>query len=364
VKILQACPYSWDAPGGVQVHVRELAARLIDRGHEVIVLAPARQRPTDDFVHSVGGPIRIPYQGTVAPICPWPWSAWRVRRERMTFQPDVVHAHEPLVPSTSMYVALGSEAPVVATFHAYAERSRLFDVAAPVLRFVWRRIALPVAVSEAAASFVGDRFGDRIRVVPNGVDIDLFGEAEPPPDRPPGRRILWVGRLDPQKGFPVAVRAFGRLARDFPDVSFVVVGDGPDRPAVEMLPADLRARVDMVGAVPHAELPKYLSAANVFVAPSLGQESFGMVLIEAMAVGLPVVASDIAGYREVARDGVQGLLVPPGDPEALAGSLHRVLEDGELAMRLRTAGRVRALEFSWARVVDRIEAVYKEAIGG
>jgi phosphatidylinositol alpha-mannosyltransferase len=196
------------------------------------------------------------------------------------------------------------------------------------------------------------------------VDIDLFGTAEPAAGLPPGRGVLWIGRLDPQKGFPVAVRAFERLAGELSDVSLVVVGDGPDREAAGSLPPGLRQRLRMVGTVPHTELPKYLSAADAFVAPALGQESFGMVLIEALAAGVPVVASDIAGYREVVRDGVEGLLVPAGDSQALAAALHRVLTDGQLAQRLREAGRARALQFSWASVVDRIEAVYKEAAGG
>ena len=364
MRILQACPYGWEMPGGVQVHVLALATRLIERGHDVLVLAPGREPPAEDFVRIVGTPIRIPYQGTVAPICPWPWSAWRVRNARTAFRPDVVHAHEPLIPSTSMYATLGSSAPTVATFHAHAERSRLLDVAAPTLRLVWRRIAIPVAVSEAAAAFVGARFAGPVRVIPNGVDVELFGDAEPPADLPEGRRVLWVGRLDPQKGFPIALRAFARLAEDLPDVSFVVAGDGPEHGAVEMLPSELRARVTMLGSVPHDELPKYHAAADAFIAPALGQESFGMVLIEAMAAGVPVVASDIAGYREVVRDGIEGSLVPPGDAEGLAAALRPILTDTEFAERLRAAGRARALEFSWAHVVDRIEAVYKEAVGG
>ncbi|MBI4259209.1 MAG: glycosyltransferase family 4 protein, partial [Actinobacteria bacterium] len=297
MRVALACPYDWDAQGGVQVHVRQLAAHLRARGHQVLTLAPGGRlgvRAGEPDVRIVARPLRVPYQGTVAPIAPSPLSLARVRTALRAFRPDVVHVHEPLVPSTSMAAALVARSPVVATFHAHAERSGLFDRAAPLLRPVWRRLDLRLAVSEAAASFVGDRMGDRPRVVPNGVDVRPFATATPAPGVPEGRPILWVGRLDRQKGFPVAVGAFADVAAGVPDAVLLVAGDGADRGAVDRLPADVRARVVMLGSVPHDRLPGYHAAAELFVAPALGQESFGIVLVEAMAAGLPVIASDIA----------------------------------------------------------------------
>lgn len=361
MRIVQACPYSWEAPGGVQTHVRQLAGNLEGRGHRVLILAPGRRRAGAGVV-IVGRPVRVPYNGSVVPICPSPVSVGTVARALARFGPDVVHVHEPFAPSTAMFAVLKARAPVVATFHAYADRALLFTLAAPFLRPVWRRLDVRLAVSEAAASFVRARLGDGIRVVPNGVDVAPF-EGARPRDLPPGRRVLFVSRLDRRKGFRVALRAFARLAPDFPDLLFVVVGDGEERAAVRDLPELVRRRVILLGAVSHEELPSVHAAADVFVAPALGGESFGIVLVEAMASGLPVVASDIPGYREVVRRGVEGHLVPPGDAGAVADALRRVLTDPGLARRLGEAGRARARQYSWERVAGQLEAIYEEARG-
>ena len=364
MRVLLSCPYAWDAPGGVQVHVRELASRLAARGHETIVLAPAGERVTDDLVRVVGRPVRIPYGGKVAPIC-FSRASWRrIRRTLEVFEPDVVHAHEPFSPSTSMMSVLATDAPVVATFHAYHDRSRLLEAAAPLLRSVARRIDAAVAVSRAAGRFVAPVFPGGAEIVPNGVDVERFGRPGPPAaGLPDGRILFWVGRLDPQKGFPIMVRAFGRLATEFPDLSLVVAGDGRDRHATDMLTEDARARVLMLGSVPNVELPAYLAAADVFASPATGHESFGIVLVEALAAGVPVVATDIPGYREVIRDGVDGLLVPPSDAAALASAIRRVLVEPDLASALAKAGGARAREFSWDVVVPRIEAIYARVAG-
>ncbi|MGH2725003.1 MAG: glycosyltransferase family 4 protein [Actinomycetota bacterium] len=365
MRIALVCPYAWDLPGGVQVHVRELTGRLRDRGHRAAVLTPATGAVTEAGVTVVGRALRVRYQGTVAPIAPWPGVWARVRSSLRSFRPDVVHVHEPLVPSAAMAATLTAPAPVVATFHAHAERSTLFDVAAPALRPVWRRLTVRVAVSRTAASFVSSRMGaEEVRLIPNGVDVARFERAAPATDLPPGRRILWVNRLDPQKGFPVAVRAFARLAREMPDAVLVVAGDGRDRRAVDRLPPEVRERVVMLGTVSRGDLPAYHAAAEAFVSAAVGQESFGLVLVEAMAAGVPVVATDIPGYRDVVRDGVDGLLAPPGDATAMAASLHRVLAEPELSKRLAEAGRDSARRYDWDHVVGELEGVYGEAAGG
>jgi phosphatidylinositol alpha-mannosyltransferase len=363
LRILLACPYAWDAPGGVQVHVRQLASHLRGRGHEVLVLAPGRTLAVEPWVRVVGRPVPVRYNGSVAPICPSPASARAVKRAMDRFRPDVVHVHEPFTPSTSMFAALRSNAPVVATFHAYADRSALRSLASPVLRLVWRKLDVRIAVSKAAASFAAGRFGGDVRIVPNGVDVELFREAEPAA-LPPGRSILFVNRLDRRKGFSIAVAAFGILAERHDDLHLVVAGDGEERNAVFDLDPYARARVVMLGNVPHEKLPPYHAAADVFVAPARGRESFGIVLVEAMAAGLSVVASAIPGYDEVVRDGVDGLLVRPSDPAALAGGVNRVLGDPELAGRLGEAGRARAGEFAWDRVAGELESIYSEAVSG
>ena len=363
MRIALACPYAWDAPGGVQVHVGQLARRLALFGHEPLILAPASGPVTDPLVEVVGKPIPIPYNGSVAPIDPWPASARRVREVLGRFRPDVVHAHEPLTLSTAMFASRWEHAPVVATFHAYADRARLFTLIAPALRGTWRRIDIRVAVSEAAAEFVTARFSeDDVRIVPNGVEIEKFRGAEVA-DLPEGRKVLFVNRLDPRKGFPVMVRAFAHLAGAYSDLRLVVAGDGNDRSAVEELPPAVRERVVMLGNVPHDSLPPYHAACDIFAAPATGQESFGIVLVEAMAAGLPVVASDIPGYREVVRAGTDGLLVPPNDPRALAGAIGDLLDDPGKARGFAKAGPERAKRYSWTTVAREIEAIYREAIG-
>ena len=360
MRILLACPYDWGAPGGVQVHVRQLAEGLRRRGHDTRVVAPGREPPSEPWVRIVGRPVRVPYNGTVAPISFSPGAWRRIRSATRSFGPEVVHVHEPLTPSISMLTVLAVNAPVVATFHAYLDRSRLMELAGPALRRVSRRIHAGIAVSEAAAEFLRRVIPVPVEIVPNGVDVGAFAHpGEPARGLPTGRKLLWVNRLDPQKGFRVMLDAFDRLPSELDDVRLVVVGDGRDRDALRSLPERIRPRVLHVGTVAHDLLPAYHAAADAFVSPAVGQESFGIVLVEAMAAGLPVVCTDIPGYREVVREGVEGLLVPPNDPAALAAAIARVLNDAPLTSALAEAGRARAAEYSWDAVLPRLESVYE-----
>jgi phosphatidyl-myo-inositol alpha-mannosyltransferase len=363
VRIALACPYAWDAPGGVQIHIRQLSQHLRRRGHQTLVLAPASEPDSEPGVVYVGRPVRIPFNGAIAPICPDPRSRRRIRDALAEFRPDVVHAHEPFSPSTGFFATLEASVPVVAVSHAYMERSFLFAGFSRAFRRVWDRPAVWLAVSEAALRFLQRhiRADARTRIVPNGVDVEPFRHAAPA-DLPPGRHILFVGRLEPRKGFPIAVEAFRLLAPDQPDLHLTVVGDGPDRRALWSLPPEIQERVLMIGTVSHAQLPAYHAASDVFVAPSTGRESFGIVLVEAMAAGLPIVASDIPGYREVVRKGVDGLLVPPNDPPAVAEAIRTVISDPALAERLRAAAQARAERFRWEVVAVEIESAYHDAM--
>jgi len=364
VRVALACPYAWDAPGGVQVHIGQLAEHLREKGNQTLIVAPGPPGGGAPGVTLIGRPLRLRFNGSVAPICPDPRTRRAIRDVLTKFRPDVVHVHEPFAPSTGMFAALTSPAPVVATFHAYAERSLALAAFSPLLRTVWKRLAVRLAVSNAAASFAGRYFTDHFRIVPNGIDVVRFRGVEPATGLPPGRRLLFVGRLDPRKGFRYAVEAFRRVHREFDDAVLVVAGDGPERAALMQLPEEVRRRVSMLGVVQYADLPRYHAAADVFLAPNTGGESFGVVLAEAMAAGLPVVASDIPGYREVVRNGEEGLLVPPRDPEALAGAISRLLTDQALARRLGDAGSRRAERFRWEVVAAEIEDAYRDAVAG
>ena len=334
MRIALVCPYAWDDPGGVQTHVRELGERLIGRGHEVLALTPVRVRALEAWVRSVGRPVDLPYNRSNVPIDPRPWSARRIARILGAFAPEVVHVHEPFAPSTALWAVLAAKAPLVATFHSGAEPARLYDVAGPVLRRLARRLEIRIAVSEAAAEVARRRLGGRFEVVPNAVDVERF-EAATPADLGPGTKILFVGRLDERKGFAFAVRAFAELAAERADLRLVVAGDGPERGELGGLPTGIRERVMLLGTVPNVDLPPVHAACDAFIAPNVGGESFGIVLVEAMAAGLPVIASDIPGFNEVVRDGLDGLLVPPRDARALAGALARVLDDPTFAATLR-----------------------------
>jgi len=372
LRIVQVCPYGWQAPGGVQAHVRNLSRHLMRRGHEVMVLAPGEDAPHEAHVRVVGRPlILLPFNGSAVPLRPNPLDGPVVRRALREFEPDVVHVHEPMAPSTA-FLALRDarkcgRVPVVATFHTFhAPRSLpafLYRFVGPLFQTVWNRVDLPIAVSHAAAGCVGERAGGVPRIIPNGVSLETFGGARPATGLPSGRRMLFVGRLEKRKGFRHAVRAFGELASRYPDLHLVVVGEGAEQDEVLALDRHARRRVVMLGRVSNAALPGYYAAADLFVSPATGSESFGIVLAEAMAAGLPVVASDIPGFREVVRHEQEGLLAPPRDDAGLADAIARLLDDPALARRLGAAGRVRARAFSWDAVTTRVEEAYREVLG-
>jgi phosphatidylinositol alpha-mannosyltransferase len=261
-----------------------------------------------------------------------------------------------------MFASTGAGAPVVGTFHSGVGTSVLYDAISPALRLALRRIRDRIAVSAAAARTARRRLGGNYELIPNGIDLARWSSAEPR-DLGPGTKLLFVGRLDERKGFAVAVDAFERLARDRDDLRLIVAGEGPAAARVRRLPPDIEARVRLLGSVPNQDLASIAAACDVYVGPASGGESFGVVLIEAMAAGLPVVVSDIPGYDEVASDGVDSLLVPPNDAVSLEAAVARVLDDPGLARKLSEGGRERARGFDWDPIVDRIEAVYERAAG-
>jgi phosphatidyl-myo-inositol alpha-mannosyltransferase len=364
VKIALVCPYDWALPGGVQVHVRNLAEQLA-ADHEVRVLTPASAPPDEPWVHGVGGPVPLRFNRSVAPVSLSPLTARRVRRALDDFSPHVVHVHEPLVPAVSLAASAFGPKPVVGTFHAWSEASRAYRAVAPLGRRVAQRLDARIAVSPAAQQYAGEALGiplGAFRVIPNGVDAERYAAAEPladlvDPERP---LLLFVGRLEPRKGLDVAIRAFLRLRVSMPRVRLCVVGEGAERERCQhMVPPSIRPDVLFVGRVSHADLPRYHASADVFVAPNTTGESFGMVLLEAMAAGLPVVASDIAGFRGVVKDGRQGRLVPAGNAFALADGVAALLDNPQLRRAMAAEGRATAAEHAWPLVARRILAVYQ-----
>jgi phosphatidyl-myo-inositol alpha-mannosyltransferase len=358
LKVALVCPYAWDRPGGVQSHVASLAGALRTRRHDVIVIAPRSGRRTgiEDGVKFAGRTIGVPANGSVAPLAFGPAAAVGVGRALSAFDPEVVHLHEPLIPSLSLLALLRSNAPAVGTFHAAATASTGYYLARPVLAPAMKKLEVRTAVSDAARHLVSRYFPGEYLLTPNGVDSTRFSSAKPNED--PDRNVLFLGRIERRKGLETLIQAMARL-RDL-EPTLVVAGTGPQGAHCRRLASQLRVATRWLGRVPDGELGAVYKSARVYCAPGLGGESFGIVLIEAMAAGTPLVCSDLAGFRSVAS-GV-GELVPPGDAGRLADALRTVLTDDTAAQRMSTNGLRVAAMYDWRRLVSGVEAVYDRAI--
>ncbi len=365
MRIALVSPYDLTVPGGVQSHVRHLATALRRLGDDVVLVGPGGG---DDHL-SVGSTMRVPFNDSVAPIAVSPLTVRRTVAALRAADPDVVHVHEPLVPWVGPAAVRGARGPVVGTFHAWSTRDRAYRLARPVGRYLLGRLAACIAVSDAAADYHARALGVPPRtfdVIPNGVDAARFAGADPFPEIAEDGRptLLFVGRLERRKGLEPLVRAFTRLKAARPDLRLYVVGEGPERERCQgLLPARLRADVVFLGRVEQEDLPRFYRSVDVYVSPALGGESFGIVLLEAMAAGRPVVASDLPGYRSVADDGVQARLVPPGDVKALTDALGSLLDNPSLRSAMATEGRRTAEAYDWRVVADEIRARYLGLIG-
>jgi phosphatidyl-myo-inositol alpha-mannosyltransferase len=340
------CPYSPAVPGGVQAHVTELAEALRRLGNEVSVLAPA------------GRAIPLPYNGSVARVAFGPLSLLRVRRWLREHDLDVLHLHEPIAPSLSLLALMVADGPIVATFHTSTTRSRALLAARGVLRPLLEKITARIAVSELARRVQVEHLGDDAVEIANGVDVALYRDAVPLPGYPrSGGTIGFVGRFDePRKGMAVLTDALRLLESDFPDLRMLVVGRGN----AEAL-RRVSDRIVILGQVGDHLKAAALHGVDVLCAPNIRSESFGIVLAEAMSAGTPIVASDLDAFRRVLDDGRAGLLVPPGDPEALAAGLAAVLTDRSLRSGLVGAGRARAAAFDWPVIAEQVLRVYETA---
>jgi phosphatidyl-myo-inositol alpha-mannosyltransferase len=370
VRLALVCPYSLAAPGGVQSHVLQLARALGGLGDEVTVIAPDAAAAGDGGATrrvDVGGTLPVRFNDSVAPVALGPAAVTRTRRALHRARPDVVHVHEPMVPWAGLTAVWSSRAPVVATFHAWSDRDRLYSLTRPLGRLLARRLAVRVAVSEAAAAYHAEALGwptGTFRIVPNGVDVARFANAAPFEEvaGASAPSLLFVGRLEQRKGLEQAVRAFTRLKADRPDLQLHVVGEGAQlERATALLPSRLRADVRFHGRVPTEDVPRWFASCDLYVSPALGGESFGIVLLEAMAAGRAFVASDIPGYRSVATDGVQGRLVPPGDVGELAEAVGALLDNPALRAAMGAEGSRTAADYDWDRVARRLRSLYGEA---
>lgn len=364
MKIALVSPYDIAVPGGVNTHIAHLAREFRAYGHTVRVIAPGPRPALDPDTIVLGRTLPIPSGGSLAHVTITPWLGPRVRRLLAWERFDVIHLHEPLISSLTLEVLRGAQTTIVATFHAAHEGgSKLYALFRPLLAPLVARLDARIAVSPAAARLAGRYFPCAYTIVPNGIDAARFAAPQPwPRGLPRGPYLLFVGRLEPRKGVPYLLRAYARLVPSFPDLRLVVVGTGRQRArCAAWVAAHGLTDVHFAGYVPDAALPAYYQHAAVFCAPNTGNESFGIVLLEAMAAGCPVVASDIEGFRTVLTHEVDGLLVPPRDPEAMAAAVARLLTDCRLRRSLIARGRARATQFAWPRIAETILALYARA---
>lgn len=359
MKVALVCPYAWDRPGGVQTHIRSLARVLRGRDHEVRVFAPALRRVTDGEVEIVGRALPVPANGSIAPLAFGPLAARAIGRALNDFGPDVAHLHEPLIPSLSMLALLRSEVPAVGTFHAAAEGSAGYRAARPLLARIAGRLRARTAVSDAARELIARYLPGDYALTPNGIDTSLYSDASPA-DLGPGKHIVFLGRLERRKGLEVLVQAMTRL-RDL-DCDLVVLGRGPEERAARALAQRLMVPARFLGGVNDETKAATLKAADLYCAPGLGGESFGIVLVEAMAAGAPVVCSSIPGFKAVV--GGSAVLVEPGEPGFLADALRRILVDEPLAERMRAKSLQVSRSYDWGRLVGNVESIYERVAEG
>jgi phosphatidylinositol alpha-mannosyltransferase len=358
-----ACPYSWDVPGGVQAHVRDLADHLIALGHDVSVLTPVDDPDEADlppYVVPAGRAVPVPYNGSVARLVFGPLSLARTRRWVRQGEFEVLHVHEPTVPSVSMLACFAASGPMVATFHTATARSRALQVFGTALQPVLEKVTGRIAVSPAARRVVVEHLGGDAVLIPNGVDVARFDGAPPLPGRPPGPTVVFLGRLDEgRKGLAVLLEALPELVRLVPDVRLLVAGPGDADDVRAAVPRSLRDRVELLGLVSDGDKPRVFASGHVYCAPNTHGESFGIVLVEAMAAGTPVVASDLEAFRRVLQGGRAGVLVPVRDPGALAQALGDLLHDEPRRAALAAAARDAVEAYDWRTVTAQVVAVYE-----
>ena len=365
MRIGMVCPYSFDVHGGVQAHVLQLAEVFQARGHEVSVLAPSSPHvKLPDYVVSGGKAVPIPYNGSVARLRFGPATHRMVKKWIANGDFDVLHLHEPNAPSLSVLALMIAEGPIVATFHTSTTKSLALGIFQGILRPWNEKIVGRIAVSDLARRWQMEALGSDAVEIPNGVDVASFASAPPLPGYPrPGKTVLFLGRFDePRKGMAVLLGALPALVEHFPDIEILIVGRG-DEDELRQEAGDLAGHLKFLGQVDDAEKASALRSADVYCAPNTGGESFGIVLVEAMAAGTAVVASNLDAFRRVLCDGEAGRLVDVEDSAALAEGLIAVLADAKLRSRYVKAATAAVGRYDWSVVADEIMRVYETVAG-
>ena len=365
LRIGLVCPYGWDTPGGVQSHIRDLAEYLISKGHFVSVLAPViNEDAVPEYVTSAGKPIAIPYNGAVARVLFGPIAFARVRQWISNGNFDLLHLHEPAIPSISLLACWAAEGPMVGTFHAAAKRQKAIFAIGPILEPVIEKLTARIAVSEAARETLTEHLETDAVVIPNGIYADRYRDGEVLA-KWSGNTIGFIGRFEePRKGLAILVDALPIIARFAPDVRVLVAGPGDHKEVSEKIDSQLRDRFEFLGRISEKEKADFLASVSMYVAPNTGGESFGIILAEALAGGATVLASDIPAFDSLLGHGEYGALFESENPQDLAKIAIDLLRDEEKRKNLSRKGKEYAQLFDWDVVAEDIFSIYEMSLVG
>jgi phosphatidylinositol alpha-mannosyltransferase len=363
LKIGIVCPYGWDTPGGVQNHVRDLAEYLIAAGHNVSVLAPViDETKIPSYVTSAGKPIAIPYNGAVARVLFGPIAFARVRQWIGQGDFDILHLHEPAIPSISLLACWAAEGPMVGTFHAAAKRQKAIFAIGPILEPVIEKLSARIAVSEAARETLTEHLETDAVVIPNGIYADRYrdGVAQ---EKWQGNTLGFIGRFEePRKGLSVLVDALPIISRFAPDVRVFIAGPGESEEVIKSIDPQLRSRFTFLGKISEQDKANFLASISLYIAPNTGGESFGIILAEALAGGATVVASDIPAFDSLLNHGQYGELFESESSTDLAKRVIDLLRDENRRVELGKAGKLHAQQFDWKVVADQIFSIYEMSL--
>lgn len=367
IRIGMVCPYGWDTPGGVQSHMRDLAEYLIGEGHFVSILAPISDDTVsfEDYVVNAGKPISIPVNGSVARVLFGPLASSRAKQWIASGDFDLLHLHEPAIPSLSLLACSAAEGPLVGTFHVSTPKKKAIYAIGPILEPIVEKLTARIAVSELARSTLKDHFDTDAVVIPNGIDGQKYANAPITKEFSGPNTVGFMGRFEePRKGLQVLIDSLAIVARFVPDVKYLIAGPGDSDEFVKNLNPQLQNRITFLGRLSDRQKESFLKSVEIYVAPNTGGESFGIILTEALSAGTAVVASDIPAFKAVLENGEAGALFRNEDSSDLAKVIVALLRDDARREKLATNGKLSAQKYDWQVVAEQIESVYEMAIAG
>lgn len=361
------CPYGWDTPGGVQIHISELATWLIGKGHKVSVLAPVTDESAIDkpWLTSAGRPVPIPFNGAVARVLFGPLASSRVKQWIASNDFDLLHLHEPAIPSISLLAGWAAEGPMVATFHAATNKQKTLNAIGTMLDPFIERITAKIAVSESARQTLKDRFHTEAVVIPNGIESEKFTKVGPKEEWNSPNTIGFLGRFEEsRKGLDILLGSLGKIFSQVPNANLLIAGPGDPTGIIKKLRPEFSRRVKFLGRLSEEEKVQFFKSISLYVAPNTGGESFGIILAEAMTCATPILASDLPAFRALLDDGECGALFKSEDSESLASKVIEILNDEPIRNHLSEAGFEKAKSFDWETVGEQILSIYDLALTG